>query len=80
MSKNEKPKMNPRQMVVTNQANNNENNGIYTYTPTSKVKTVQQNKVQQIDTVNKRNKKLHLPVKEKKEKTSLSRNQKAKLK
>jgi len=31
----------------------------------SKVKTVQQNKVQYIDTVNKGNKKLYLPVKKK---------------
>ena len=27
---------------LQNQANNNKNNGIYTYTPMSKVKTVQQ--------------------------------------
>ena len=42
--KNEKPKMNPRQMAVQNQASINENNGIYTYTyiPMSKVKTTQQ--------------------------------------
>jgi len=44
MSKNEKPKKNSRQMAVTNKANNNENNGIYTYTyiPISKIKIVQQ--------------------------------------
>ena len=59
--------MNPRQMVVTNQANNNENNGIYTYTyiPMSKVKSVYQNKVQQIDLANKGNQQLYLPVKNK---------------
>ena len=37
----------------------------YTYTPISKVKTAQQNKVQQIDLVNKGNQKLYLPVKSK---------------
>ena len=37
----------------------------------SKGKTVQQNKVKQIDTVNKGNKKVYLPVKKK---TSLSTN------
>ena len=46
------------------------NNGIlkimeYTYTPMSKVKTAQQKQVQQIDLVNKGNKKLYLPVKNK---------------
>ena len=49
----------------------------YTYTPMSKVKTVQQTKVQQIDLANKENKKLYLPVKNK---TNLSRNWKTKLK
>ena len=41
---NEKPKINPRQMAVQNQANNNQNNGLYMYTyiPMNKVKTVQQ--------------------------------------
>ena len=43
----------------------------------SKVKTVQQTKVQQIDLANKGNKKLYLPVKNK---TNLSTNQKTKLK
>ena len=42
VSKTEQPMMNPRQMAVKNQENNNENNGIHTYTPMSKVKTVQQ--------------------------------------
>ena len=37
----------------------------YTYTPMSKVKTAQQKQVQQIDLVNKGNKKLYLPVKNK---------------
>ena len=38
----------------------------YTYTPMGKVKTVQQKKkVQQIDLVNKGNKKFYLPVKSK---------------
>ena len=38
----------PDKWQLQNQANNNENNGIYTYTCTSinKIKTVQQNKVQ----------------------------------
>ena len=52
-----------RQIIV-------KNNGIlkimeYTYTPMSKVKTAQQKQVQQIDLVNKGNKKLYLPVKNK---------------
>ena len=38
---------------------------IYIYTPISKVKTVQQNKIQQIDSVNIGNKKLYFPVKNK---------------
>jgi len=32
ISKNEKPKINPRQMKLQNQANNKSNNGIYTHT------------------------------------------------
>ena len=50
----------------------------YTYTPMGKVKTVQQKKkVQQIDLVNKGNKKVYLLVKNK---TNLSTNWKTKLK
>ena len=49
----------------------------YTYTPMSKVKTAQQKQVQQIDLVNKGNKKLYLPVKNK---TNLSTKWKTKLK
>ena len=36
---------------------------IYTYTLISNIKTVQQNKVQQIDLVNMGNQRLYLPVK-----------------
>ena len=38
---------------------------IYIYTSISKIKTVQQNKVQQIDLANKGKQKLYLPVKNK---------------
>ena len=38
---------------------------IIEYTPMSKVKTVQKNKVQQLDSANKGNKKSYLPVKNK---------------
>ena len=54
--------MNPKWQLQS-QANNNENNGIYTYTPMSKVKTVQQNEVQQIDPAKMGNQRLYLPVK-----------------
>ena len=49
----------------------------YTYIPMSKVKTSNKNKVQQIDPMNKGNKKLYLPVKNK---TNLSTNWNIKLK
>ena len=49
----------------------------YTYIHMSKVKAVQQTKVQQIGLANKVNKKLYLPVKNQ---TNLSRNWKTKLK
>ena len=49
----------------------------YTYTPMSKVRTVEKNKVQQIDLLNKGNQKLYLPVKDK---TNLSTNWKTELK
>ena len=54
-------------------------NGIYAYmyTPKSKVKQSNKNKVQQIDPENKGNKTLYLPVKNK---TNLSTNWKPKLK
>ena len=49
----------------------------YTYTPMSKVKTVQKNKVQQIGLADKGNKKLYFQVKNK---TNESTNWKTKLK